>query len=642
MTPGRDGVTPAPLHHQPALDGIRALAVAAVMLFHGGVDHARAGFLGVDVFFVLSGFLITYLLLREIAATGRVDAKAFWLRRARRLLPALFLVLVAVAVFGATVATRDEALDLRGDVFGSLLYVQNWRLVLSGQPYFAQFGSPSPLRHMWSLAIEEQWYLIWPLVFLGIVKLANGRLRVVGATVLALAAASALLMAALWEPGGEATRVYYGTDTRAQALLIGAALAVLLAATGGPRRAVARGVAEAAGFAGLAFLVWVVVVKDEAWDRLYRGGFSLVALAAAAVILAALQPGAMRRLLSMPPLPAIGLISYGLYLWHWPVDVFLSPARTGLDGWTLFALRTAVAIAVATASFVLVERPIREQRVRWARHGARWVPVAAGTTAVALVALTATGAAAQPREHIPTLAEFTRLVDRPPPPGSLRTLVVGDSIAFTLVQTPVPLRLDPPIWLRAETTIGCGIFDGTPYSDGRAGSDQASCAEWPVEYRMAVRETKPDLALVLLGGWEVYDREVGGTMLRFGTPEMEQALRTRLDRARRILTADGATFGLLTTPCFHVEERDLGQWGEAERADPSRTVWLNQVWRRYVADHPGTVLVDLDSITCPGGRYQEQLDGARVRTDGVHFTRRGADAVWARLGPLVHAAVPTR
>ena len=197
----------APLAHEPALDGIRALAVLAVMFFHGGVSWAHAGFFGVDVFLVLSGFLITLLLLREIRSTNRVAVKAFWLRRARRLIPALVLVLIAVALFGAFVANDDEALGLRGDLFGSLFYVQNWRLVLSGQPYFAQFGSPSPLRHMWSLAIEEQWYLIWPLVFLGIVRVAKANLKVIATVVLALAAGSAALMAVLYHPGGDASRV---------------------------------------------------------------------------------------------------------------------------------------------------------------------------------------------------------------------------------------------------------------------------------------------------------------------------------------------------------------------------------------------------------------------------------------------------
>src|SRR6478609_10027156 len=227
--------TAGPLAHQPALDGVRALAVIAVIMFHAGNTYATAGFIGVDVFLVLSGFLITLLLLRELRTSGRVAFGAFWMRRARRLLPALILVLLAVALFGAFVATDDEALGLRGDLLGSLFYVQNWRFVLSGASYFTQFGSPSPLRHMWSLAIEEQWYLVWPLLLFGIMKVTRKNLRLVMAIILVLAAGSALLMAALYHQGGDASRAYYGTDTRAQALLIGAALAVLFVIRGLPR-----------------------------------------------------------------------------------------------------------------------------------------------------------------------------------------------------------------------------------------------------------------------------------------------------------------------------------------------------------------------------------------------------------------------
>src|SRR3954451_21685809 len=405
--------TAPPLAHQPALDGIRALAVIAVILFHAGNTYATAGFIGVDMFLVLSGFLITTLLLRELALTGRVAVKAFWMRRARRLLPALVLVLVAVACFGAFVATDDEALGLRGDLLGSLFYVQNWRFVLSGASYFTQFGSPSPLRHMWSLAIEEQWYLVWPLMLFGIMKLTRKNLRAVMAIIVLLAAGSALLMAALYHQGGDASRAYYGTDTRAQALLIGAALAVLFTMRGIPRSGVVNVVLQVLGVAGAAFLVWVVVEKSERWTKLDRGGFSLVAIASAALIAGAMTRGPVRSVLSIPPLPAIGLISYGLYLWHWPIFVWLSPDRTGLEGHKLLALRLVVSFAVAIVSYRLVERPIREQRFRWVRGRALWIPITSALTAVALILLTASGAAARPRPDLSVVERFTRILNAP-------------------------------------------------------------------------------------------------------------------------------------------------------------------------------------------------------------------------------------
>ncbi len=638
MSTGPPADPAAPFTHQRSLDGIRALAVLAVMFFHSGSSFAHAGFLGVDVFLVLSGFLITFLLLREISSTGHIGFKAFWLRRARRLLPALVLVLLSVAVFGAFIATDDEALGLRGDLLGSLFYIQNWRFIFSGQSYFTQFGSPSPLRHMWSLAIEEQWYLVWPLAFAGIVAITRSSLRAIAAVIIGLAIGSAALMSILYHPGGDATRAYYGTDTRAQALLIGAALAVAFSARRTPRTRGALALVQLGGAGGLAFLVWVVVAKSEAWPLLYRGGFSLVAIAAAAMIGAAMIRGPIRSLLALPPLPAIGSVSYGLYLWHWPIYVFLSPTRTGLSGNGLLATRLAVTLAVSVASYRLIEKPIREQRFSWVRNRVFWVPATAVLTALAILGLTAGGVAAQPRlDDAAVLKEFIRLANLPPRPGATRVLLVGDSIAFTLGNVGLPIRLQNDVWIRGAERIGCGLYGGTPYSNGVAGKEQPECTDWPQVWAQAVRDNKPDLAAILVGAWEVFDRQVDGRVLKVGTPEMEQSLRDQLDRARSILTADGAQLAILTTPCFATVRRDLGQWGEAERSDPARVQWLNNVWRRYAADHPTDVhILDVDSQACPGGTYASTIRGTRMRTDGSHFTDAGAKLMWEWLAPRLH------
>ncbi len=627
--------TAASLPHQPALDGIRALAVVAVMLFHAGLGWTHAGFLGVDVFLVLSGFLITLLLLREISSTRRVNVRAFWLRRARRLLPALVLVLVAVACFGAFIATDEEALGLRGDLFGSLFYVQNWRLVFSGQPYFAQFGSPSPLRHMWSLAIEEQWYLVWPLAFLGIVRIARSKPRAIAAIIAALALVSAALMIGLHTPGGDTLRIYYGTDTRAQALLIGAMLAVGFSVRTADWTRTWRWTFQVLGVGGLVFVAWVIGTKSETWPRLYRGGFTLVAIAAAAVIASAMVRGPVQRILSLPPLPAVGKISYGLYLWHWPIYVWLSPDRTGRSGNGLLGLRLAVTLAVSLASYFFVERPIREQRFRVVRDRIIWVPAVLALTSVSLFGLTASGAASRVRPNI--IAEFRRLLNAPPRPGATRVLAAGDSIAFTLVTIKLEPRDERLVWTRGVTIIGCGIVTGTPSSGGIAGTNQDHCAEWADRYAAGVKKYRPQVATLLIGGWEMFDRTVNGQNLRVGTPAMEQYLRTELDRARTILTAGGASLALLTTPCVSVAKRDLGAWGEAERSDPKRVRWLNQVWARYAADHPADVhLLDLDAVACPNGKFAATIDGVTMRTDGEHFTPEGAQLIWRWLAPRLH------
>ena len=216
------------MRHQPALDGLRGVAVVAVLLYHGGVSAAGGGFLGVDVFFALSGFLITSLLLAERASTGRIDLKAFWGRRARRLLPALLVVLVFVAVYAAVFARPGELDRIRQDGLSTLLYLANWRMIFGGQSYFESFEAPSPLRHTWSLGIEEQWYLVWPLVVALVLAWWRGAgRRALGVMCAVLAAASAVAMAVLASGADDPSRAYYGTDARAQGLLLGALLAVV-------------------------------------------------------------------------------------------------------------------------------------------------------------------------------------------------------------------------------------------------------------------------------------------------------------------------------------------------------------------------------------------------------------------------------
>ena len=275
------GVGPASgrLGYQPALDGIRAFAVAAVLLYHAGQSWAIGGFLGVDTFFVLSGFLITSLLVTEWAGRGRIDLKAFWVRRARRLLPALFLVMVGIVVYAGVFAAPGELDRIRADSFAALGYVANWRFVFSGQSYFDQFSQPSPLRHMWSLAIEEQFYLVWPLIVCFLLWWRRS-LRVLLVACLALIAGSAAL-------DGGALRAR--ARSVARVLRHRHACAVVAHRRGGrhprvPARAdpVARWRAECvriAALVGAGYTLWLFWRMSERTDALYQGGFLLAALA---------------------------------------------------------------------------------------------------------------------------------------------------------------------------------------------------------------------------------------------------------------------------------------------------------------------------------------------------------------------------
>jgi peptidoglycan/LPS O-acetylase OafA/YrhL len=379
--------------HQPALDGVRAVAVVVVLLFHGGVSWMSGGYLGVSVFFTLSGFLITRLLLAEHDRHGSVSLSRFFTRRARRLLPASMLCLFAVIV-AARFGAFPGATDLRRDVLGALFQVANWVSLASEGSYAdildASAGVASPVEHYWSLAIEEQFYWLWPLAFVGISAVAtrHPRLRsstvtrrsaVLGFTVAACLAAP--LIAWLWGPDA----AYWATPARAAEILIGASLAAVLAERSRRGAALPAGTAALAPL-GLAVVLVCCVVFPVTGGPAYSGALPLFALASAALLLGLQVPGPTTRLLSTAPLVGLGRISYGVYLYHWPLFVALDERRTGLDGPALLAVRLATTAVVAMASYHLVEQPLRAG-VRLTTRPTAALSLA-GTVAVAVAAIT--------------------------------------------------------------------------------------------------------------------------------------------------------------------------------------------------------------------------------------------------------------
>jgi peptidoglycan/LPS O-acetylase OafA/YrhL len=359
---------PAPSSHRlgymPALDGLRAVAVIAVLLYHSyDLSFFRGGFLGVDVFFVLSGYLITCVLVAGYRSEGRIRLGNFWLRRARRLFPALFLVLGVTCAYTA-IFLPEEAAQLRGDALAALGYVTNWHLTFGSQSYFETIGRPSLVQHMWSLAVEEQFYLVWPLVLTAGFAIFRRRRRRLALAVFAGAVASTVLMALLYDPTADPSRVFYGTDTHASGLLIGAALAFVwpswrLTAKTGKR---APFLLDAAGLLGLAALVWSFQNVSEFDPGLYRGGYFAFALVSALVVAVAAHPATrlMGRLLGNAPIRWIGIRSYGIYLWHWPVYQITRPELdVPIEGVPLLALRVAITVTLAALSYRFVEAPIR-------------------------------------------------------------------------------------------------------------------------------------------------------------------------------------------------------------------------------------------------------------------------------------------
>jgi peptidoglycan/LPS O-acetylase OafA/YrhL len=373
---------------------LRAVAVASAIVFHFLSRAAKGGYLGVDVFFVLSGYLITSLLLVEWDRTGRIDLRAFWARRARRLLPALFLVLMAVAVWSAFALEPRELTRIRSEGLWTLFYGANWYLIHGGEAYFHRFSDPSPFFHTWSLAVEEQFYLLWPLIMFACLRISRGKPRALVVVAVVISVVSVLLMALLYVPTDH-VRAYEGTDVRAHQLLIGALLAVALSRDT-IRRRVDRFAPAVLGFvAALACGAAVLFLPGPETNRfLYWGGSGLFALAVAAVIAAAVAPGRspIKSFLALPPLVWVGRISYGLYLWHVPVKVAVSHAHTGLPGPELFLLRVVTTLGLATLSFYLVEQPIRRGAIG-ARLARVATPVAIAGVTTALIIATAAGTA---------------------------------------------------------------------------------------------------------------------------------------------------------------------------------------------------------------------------------------------------------
>lgn len=365
-----DGLVPRwstrpPLGYLPGLDGIRALSVLAVIAYHLEYTWATGGYLGVEVFFVLSGFLITRLLLDEEWRTGAISRPNFWLRRARRLLPAVIVLIVGVWSWALVVLPEGEAAQFRGDAFASLFYVQNWHAIIADQPYFESFGRPSPLRHLWSLAIEEQFYLVWPL-FLPLALRRLGRRRTVGLIVVATLA-SAWLMSATADIAAP-ERAYYGTDTRAFGILVGAALAFAWS----PERSrtdvapAARRVIDGIGLAALLALVWQFAGRSEFDPWTYPQGFLWVDVCTVVLLIAATHPASSaHRVIGSKLLAAIGRRSYSLYLWHWPVIVFTRPDLDwGLQGTTALLARFALIAGLSELSYRFVEQPFRDGRMQ--------------------------------------------------------------------------------------------------------------------------------------------------------------------------------------------------------------------------------------------------------------------------------------
>ncbi len=533
---------------------------------------------------------------------------------------------------------------LRTDAVAAFLWSANWAFIAHKADYFSQGATPSPLQHTWSLGVEEQYYLVWPLLLAAVALLLaaiarrrNGtvptlaRVRMAVFVLATLGALASAAEAVLLSSDAALNRVYFATDTRAQALLIGAAAAALLvrdwsAVMAGWSLIRSRWVKWAARIVpivGLAVLAAVTHVATGSATEFRRGLLSIVAVAAVAVIVpvALDQGGPVARVLALRPLVWLGVISYGVYLWHWPIFLVLNGERTGWSGYGLFAARCVATLAAAGLSWWLIEQPIRRWRpahVPLLRFAGATVATAAAVTM--LVVPIGMRAGSGPDVSAAGMASPVETV-RPAMPQRagvrLHTVsVFGDSVAWTLMRYLPPT---PGISFLDRTTIGCGVVRGGPYRySGQRLDQKPECDTWPERWIQRIAHDRPDVVLLTIGRWEIVDRMWHGQWTHIGDPDFDKYLVGELKRALDILQSTGARIVMTTEPFNRHGERADGSLYPEDQ--PSRVKQWNSLLRSVAAERDGVDVLDLNKKLAPNGTYTNKINGVLVRSDGVHPT----------------------
>ncbi len=627
----------ATIPHLPALDGLRGAAVIGVLFFHD--DRLRGGYLGVDLFFVLSGFLITSLLVAEQRSSGRIDLKAFWIRRARRLFPAVLALLPAVALYALVFAKPGELSRIRGDGLATLFYFANWRSIFAGKSYWDLFSAPSPLEHTWSLAIEEQFYVLWPLISFFVLRRAKGSAKGLLVTSVVLALASAAAMFVLYS-ADNTSRAYMGTDTRGASILVGAALACVLAGRPPLANVTATRALDLAGFVALAGLGVAWARLDGQSEFLYHGGFWLTEAGVLVLVVCASQgPSSLvAKVFSIAPLRWAGLVSYGIYLWHWPIYVVLTSQRMGFGGWKLTALRLAATIAIAYVSYRFLEQPIRKRGITF---GPPAIVVPFATIAAVACLMSATVAApAEPGGGAPNsapggllsplisslTAPYNADITALPaagavPPGTLRVLVVGDSVAVALGDRLRFVQDSGPAKVAVRALGDCNTLDEqhVTKSLNNRKHDGGDCdARWAAD----VAELRPDVSLVVLGGGFFAPVQIGGAWRVACDKEWHDAYLAELSRQMKILGAQGGRVVLAKVP-YPIDHWASEKWDRA-------TDCFDAMLAEVAAASPGVKLLPLKEQLCPGPDHTScalTSQGAPIRPDGMHFEGKGGEEI---------------
>ncbi|NNN22769.1 MAG: acyltransferase [Acidimicrobiales bacterium] len=616
------------LGRMPALDGVRGFMVIAVTFYHGGFPGTGGYYLSLDGFFVLSGYLITTLLLMDVRSLGTVDFARFWSRRARRLLPALIVLVATILVVNLIFGSPDSHVTIRGDALAALFYASNWYYIVVHSGYFGAAAGVSPLQHTWSLAIEEQFYLVWPLVVFAVLWFRRSLWPLLCVCVGGYIA-SAITMSMVFNHGLGVNHAYFGTDSRAQALLAGCGLAVILAkwkVASSKKGKVALNVLATFSTVTLITL-WSLASGPAPWA--FHGAFSATDLCVATVIAATVivPQGIFARVLSIWPLRMAGEISYGWYLWQFPIDQWLNASNTGFSGIPLFLIRSAAGLLMASLSYRFVEQPVRRGIV--IRKWRAYVVTPVSILAVALVAVLVgdipiNTAYAGPSTYTPVISAAQKA-------NPIRMLLVGDSLAFSLGYGVGNVAPTYGYKVYDDALIGCGvIYQGIIDDRGAIGpqaSGSSTCIDWQQEYKQDIYLDSPDVSVLLVGRWECLDRNFGNGWEHIGQSDFDKRLVIALNQAIAVLHTNNTPVILLTAPYYDQGVQPNGlPWPEDT---PSRVVAFNSILRQVVQSSHGVAhLVDFGKYISPNNQFAQEMNGIQIRTsDGVHMTIPGGEMV---------------
>ncbi len=625
-------VRPARLDHEPALDGLRGLAVLAVVVYHSGLGWVPGGFLGVSTFFTLSGFLITSLLLAEHRRDHTISLRSFWARRLRRLLPASLVCIAAIAVAAIWLGDSTQLVRLRGDGLSSVADVANWRFILTGDSYGAGFESPSPYTHFWSLAIEEQCYVLLPLLVAGVLLVARGSRRALAAVLGTLVAVSLAVSVYLETSGARTDRMYFGTEVRSAELLVGALLAMWWMRRSDPLGPVARRRIDlAAPVAGAAVLAsWVLVhVQDRA---LFRGGLFVYSGLTVLIILGCMGgQGPLARVARWRPLVWVGTISYAVYLLHYPVLLWFgqhSPLAPGVR--LLIALPPI--LLVAHVSLRWFEGPIRRGALRGRVRRTGLLAAAAWLATVGVVV--AASAVARPAEAVDLEAvdQYQRYLEQSAAQqrsDAPRIGFFGDSSALLTSMGMSNLSLNEPdqmVSTTGWTELGCGILaGGDRVTRGQRVPIPEECRNWEQQWADSSAEQPSDLAVVQLGPWEMDDQQLtpDGPLLHIGDPDFDRVLSDQLRRAVEVLLVDNARVVFLEPPDLDVGRIDGRPPAQpAAESDPERMARFRAMLGEVADEDPRVDVLALEDWYSVGAEQDREM-----RPDGIHLSESASNQV---------------